>query len=816
MIEYNSALSYARAGDAVFILGSGFSIDAINTLGLPLLSGNSLAKELAKCVELDEDTPLDLVSQEYIDQIGEKSLSKYIKDRYEVTDYSEYYNVFAKINELKVYTTNYDNLVEFVCQNNAKKIKSYTLLRRLNNCNKKNMVMHLNGSIEEITDELPEGFNLTHLSYNNLPLYESPWYPYLIDELRSTRAIFIIGLSFKSDLDLRRLIYSEEISNKCFIIQTSKISDNDLKFLSKYGHVITCGVKKFCEDLNSVEPVFQERRISSYRFKSFSQIKLSHSYNELTDKEMYNMFFLGELKNNTFKKNEKDNFIYLINREYLFDAISLIKEGKSIIVHSDLGNGKTVFLQQIIYNLSDYKFFSLISNNNEKIIKEIELLCESKEKIIIVIDPYNLFLEELKKFKDFDLSNIQFILSARTAMHENFCDLLYEIADQMEGTDFSANPINLNTLSQNEQEELCDIITRFGFWGEDANLSKEQKVELVSRKLNSKLQSVLLYLFNEGQIKEKFVNILSEVVSDDLVMKILILSFINEILELKFDSSDFNIIFNRNNIDRVIRRRKEMLGELIDYNYNRIRVKSSIISKALIGSKIITKEILIETLLLVTNKLNQLYEGNSKYRNALINLSSASYLSFIFDYTLDSKVLIKYYEKIKENKFNKNNLFFWEQYAITCVNIKEFSRAKIYFQTSYSLAKKRGRDFSTFQIDNHYARYLLENQLYSRNHETAYSNFVEAHQLLTKIYVYEDAMNSRYYQFRVANAYKEYYDVFFKTFSEEEKEGFIKRCEEMNHKLQVYIKNNSLQEHRKYILDCKKNLKYILETYLKA
>ena len=75
-------------------------------------------------------------------------------------------------------------------------------------------------------------------------------------------------------------------------------------------------------------------------------------------------------------------------------------------------------------------------------------------------------------------------------------------------------------------------------------------------------------------------------------------------------------------------------------------LKSSIISKSLIGSDVIPKQMVLDTLLMVSRRLDQLYEGNRKYNDALKNLASASYLSFIFDYTLDSKILIKYYEKI--------------------------------------------------------------------------------------------------------------------------------------------------------------------------
>lgn len=814
-MEYSQALSYARAGEAVFITGSGFSIEARNILGETLFTGNELRKDINKLVGLDEDTPLDICSQEYIDSIGEHSFIDYLKKHFEVKEYSSFYNVFAKIPELKIYTTNYDNLIETVCDNEKKKIKSYELYEKVNKANKKNLVMHLNGCIENLHDMIPNTFNLTHLSYNNPLLYDSPWYPYLKDELRSSKVVFIIGLSFKSDLNLRRLIYSEqEIIEKCFIIESSTLSDNNRSFLSKYGHVIQSGIKRFCEDLNNAEPAKNDYNIKKYKFRSFKKIESGTAYSGLTDKEMYDMFILGKFDKNAFYRDEYGKFVSIVNRSKISTALDCIDKGKSIIIHSDLGNGKTIFLNQLIYQIKDKIIFNMCSNYNDKLQKEIELLCSSNEKVIIVIDPYNSYLNDFEKFKNYDLTNIQFILIARTAMHENCSNILYEITDQMklQNADFSETPINLNVLDKEELTELNNIISSYGFWGEHANLSDEQKLRFLTKDLKGRFQNILIYIFESKQIKEKFEVILQNISSDKLLFQIIILSFINKILELNFYFDDFSIIFNCDNIDRIIRKRKNELGELIDYSDNQIQVKSSIISKSLISSKQIRKEDILDTLLLVTNRLNNLYEGNKKYREALKNLASASYLSFIFDYQLDSKVLISYYEKIKENRFNKNNLFFWQQYAITCVNIKDFDRAKKYFATSYSLAQKRGQSFSSFQIDNHYARYLLEHQIYLRNYETALQTFVQAHNLLLKKYNKDDLINKRYYQFRVAVLYKEYYDVFYESFNEEDKKMFIIRCHEMYKRLTTYIHNKSDIELRGYIFDCKENLEYIFNN----
>ena len=273
MITYEDALKFALEGDAVFLIGSGFSIGAENAVldeNRHLLAGSDLAKELAKLTGMDLDVQLDIVSQEYIDMYGEKRLIDYLKSHYTVETYAEYYKALAKIKNLKVYSTNYDDLIEKVCNDSGNKVKGYSIDADIRKVNKGKMVMHLNGYIRELDDNvLPESFKLSHLSYNNVKFFDTPWYSYLIDELYSAKVVFIIGLSFSSDLDIRRIVSDEELRDKTFIIERHDLSNGSRKFLDKYGRVLLCGVQTFLEDLSKFE--IDEKKKREIYYKSFKK-----------------------------------------------------------------------------------------------------------------------------------------------------------------------------------------------------------------------------------------------------------------------------------------------------------------------------------------------------------------------------------------------------------------------------------------------------------------------------------------------------------------------------------------------------------------
>lgn len=221
-MTYEEALKYAINGEAVFLVGSGFSVGACNGSldgDKNLWTGSKLASDMARLTGMDDNVPLDIVSQEYIDIYGEKQLVEYLKVHYKVCDYEEYYKAITKMRSIRIYSTNYDDLVEKVCRDCGCKLNAYNIKMDVRKANKDRLVMHLNGYINDIDgDFLPETFKLSHLSYNNTEFFDSAWYSYLIDELYSAKVIFIIGLSFTSDLDIRRIVSNEELKDKIFFV----------------------------------------------------------------------------------------------------------------------------------------------------------------------------------------------------------------------------------------------------------------------------------------------------------------------------------------------------------------------------------------------------------------------------------------------------------------------------------------------------------------------------------------------------------------------------------------------------------------------
>lgn len=813
MITYNEAVKCALEGDAVFIVGSGFSVGAQNQLtdgDRHLWVGSQLAEELSKLTDMDLDVQLDIVAQEYIDIYGEKSLIDYLKKHYTVDAYEDHYKAFGRLKNIKIYSTNYDDLLEKVCTDCGNKVKGYNIDTDIRKANKDKMVMHLNGYIHDLTDDtLPESFKLSHLSYNNTKFFDTPWFSYLIDELHSAKAIFIIGLSFNSDLDIRRIVSSEELKNKIFFIEKEDLSESKRKYLDKYGRVLLCGIKTFCEDLSNIK-LEEKPEKNNYYYKSLKKATKYINIRKPEDRDVYDLFFKGKEKDEIYNKDENRRYQALVNRDKVNIIIEGIRNEKSYILYSDLGNGKSILVNQIIDLCPDMDFYYLKQVINPKILNEIKNLCNDNNKKVVICDPANLFLDTLRKFADFDLNNIRFIFVMRASMYDNYYNTIYDVIETMQNIQFM-NPINLDILSDPELLELDDLISNYGFYGELAGYSQPKRINYLKSKCQSRFQNILLYLFESMHIIERFVESIGSLKENSELRRILILAFVSGILELGLNFNDYKILLNINDAERIVKRSKNY-GDFLDIERGEITVKSSIIAKELMmKTTVFSKDEVFQVLISVMKKLDNLYLGSDKYKNAMINLVSCSYISYVFGYQMDSERLIEYYENAKELKFCKKNLFFWEQYAIVCVNIDQFDRAERYFKTAYSLARQKGRTFSTYQIDNHFARYLLQNQLYYRKSEGSLEVFIEAHRLLNKNSEIERAKkNSRYYKYRVASAYKDYYEVFASKYNKIDKDLFLKRCQEMYLSLLSYKSGLSEDEIRKDVKECESGLKYIL------
>jgi len=157
----DEALRHALDGQAVLFLGAGFSAAAKNRSGLPLPTGLNLAKTLAEVLKLPNTPSLDIVSDMFKARVSEAALARLMQDRFTATQLTDHQIVFGGVPWRRIYTTNYDNVIELAYQQAKRAIKPITIPPTEVPASQ-SVCVHINGYVGDVTGvSLPTDFILT-------------------------------------------------------------------------------------------------------------------------------------------------------------------------------------------------------------------------------------------------------------------------------------------------------------------------------------------------------------------------------------------------------------------------------------------------------------------------------------------------------------------------------------------------------------------------------------------------------------------------------------------------------------------------------
>lgn len=154
----DEVIDLALDGNSVLFLGSGFSVGAVNKRGEKFLTGEALKRYFAKnCEELSEEEyakyNLADITEYYIDQpslsFSEKESRKQnliheLQDLFYVSGVEDYHNVILSVPWKRIYTTNYDDVVEFSSKGSENERVPIVLSASIQEYIKKNICVHLN------------------------------------------------------------------------------------------------------------------------------------------------------------------------------------------------------------------------------------------------------------------------------------------------------------------------------------------------------------------------------------------------------------------------------------------------------------------------------------------------------------------------------------------------------------------------------------------------------------------------------------------------------------------------------------------------
>lgn len=126
-METELAFQLALEGRAVLFTGAGFSRGALNLRGAEFKTGKQLAGYLASKVMLPPEILLDDAAEEFVAQHSTEKLIEELEMEFTTKEISFAHTQIARVPWKRIYTTNYDNVIEHAYHVQGQRLKSVTL-----------------------------------------------------------------------------------------------------------------------------------------------------------------------------------------------------------------------------------------------------------------------------------------------------------------------------------------------------------------------------------------------------------------------------------------------------------------------------------------------------------------------------------------------------------------------------------------------------------------------------------------------------------------------------------------------------------------
>jgi len=802
-MDYSKSLEVIIDGDAVLFLGSGASMFAYNKFNEELKSGKSFANYLySLCNEDSEDGDLLDAGQLAQKTLGESELIKVIQEQFIVKGYNDIYKQMYSVKWDSIFTTNYDNLVEQVISDSGEHISSFTLANNPESVNK-NFILHINGYACDLdVSNYGKTFKLSKTDYYTDTFTDSKWHNTFVNKLRYTSALFFVGYSMY-DLNIAKILISEPyLQERCFFITEPNPSNKIIRTFEPFGKIIDIGVQEFANNLEKKKKTYSPKTAKEtvYSFELNQRLLEKDLKTEINAQDIFDLMVYGKYNHNIHWSIKEDR--YLFPRTECDQIISSIKDGENnFLIEGNLGTGKTIILELLFKKLFEngIKAYKYIKNSNTEL-DDLKIIFKNEEPVAILIDNYSKNFDLIEMISNNKRESDILILTERTILNEINSHKLNDFENY--------NVINIDILSEQSIYSLVSYTSKHGLLGERAGKDDHVNAFYVRDEIKGSLCDFLIEIIKSKSIKKRIESLYLELKRNEQARKLVLASLIFSKINIWFDVYLLKDIFPDIDFNDSIFRSTPQLNQFITFSSNNFKEASSVLSKYILNeyeSSNNIKEILIQ----IYKRASELASGRNIYANILRDLIHAGTVRLIFpDDKNKNDTILQYYEAIKDLSGESKRPLFWLQYAIAMLDIKRYDIAERLFATSYALARSKTFHFDVYQIDNHYARYLLEKAINDKNGADPDDIIKKAHHMIIR-QLNDHSRDHSYYPYNKAIKYKDYYIAFKDKMNKDIIKNYaaeiLEKIKNLEHKKSRLARNQ-------HINSCKNSMLFILNN----
>lgn len=455
-MQIEEAVCQLIDGEALLFAGAACSIGALNLRNKPFLQGRDLAKHFANMSGITHTASLQDASEAFLEQQGPAKLVSELTQEFTAKRITAQHVALGNMPWKRIYTTNYDNVLEEAFKANSKPVVTVTARNDPSRMTfNQTLCIHLNGYIGRVDkDSVGQELKLVESSYLTAELAASPWSTVFRQDIRFARAVFFIGYSLY-DIDIKRILTdSPSLKDKSFFVLGKSPDQPTLLRATRYGSVEKITLAEFCHLFDNVRKTYvpKAKPVSTLSIKEHTA---DQTGSKITDRAFSDLLLFGKRDSRMILESYRSKERYVLERSAADHLFSYIENGNSVVVvASDLGNGKSLFLEGVRLRALEkgFRVFE-VREHNEEAANELDQIAGLGEKAFVTIEEYQDWITEIAQFNIKAEPGSVLVLTARTAIH----DVIYDPLVKQLNVE-SVPELQLDSLDDKEIQWFVDAL----------------------------------------------------------------------------------------------------------------------------------------------------------------------------------------------------------------------------------------------------------------------------------------------------------------------------------------------------------------------
>ena len=671
---------------SILFLGSGFSLGATNIARAEPPNGRGLRRHFIQQLKLPPDTDYDLqvLTEEFAEDDARK-LRDELYSIFRLTTLTNGQNAVLDHPWRRIYSTNYDDAVELHRLNGKVAPNAFDVSEPVPNKLPHGAVIHLHGSIRLITPEnVRESLVLGEASYVNQYVLRSPWYDQFQRDLAFANALYIVGYSLADYHIAGLLMANPRLAERTVFIQGPNPDQTFERRTARYGRTLFIGTDGFADALARA-PLPAPPNVDNLRsFQSLAPTRDKKASARPTAGEVYDLLVYGDFDAARLARSQPGEDYAIARGDAVRTAADAVEAKAALVVDGRLGNGKSIFLRLLAFELSARGWTCLLLRpGSPELQREVAVLAEL-DRVVVFVEQYSAAQNALRGLRD-ALPKARLVVEVRTGTFEV---RFHELA-QLLPRPFDR--VSLNALSRGEVLAFRRLCERAGLRPPGEGRAGD-------------LRDMLLDLFENKAIRERVGAALAPLFEKRTTRRVLVMTMLIAMHQGAVGAAFVRAVVGEDPF-AALKPLEDLSHEIFETSADGFKARSAVFSSFVISAFIESDEIadaVVEVTLAAAKR-----RAERPYRILMSSMMAYSSLRRTLRGKGDPDAIIAaIYERLRYDERVNGEPLFWLQYAIAMAEIPRLDTADEYIATAYRKAEDL-EGFQTYQIDTQALRIAL-------------------------------------------------------------------------------------------------------------